>query len=508
MLQPIESDIIRYLKNTKASGDYHDFATKYGHSSETQISEVLWLCNALVSNSGLKVRNCSIVWFTNNDAPHPIGSSEFDDAMQKADDLKSLRPELQLVPLKETFNGQLFYEEFMKQVMKDRDDIEIPEPTIDSDDLAKRLFTRDHRNRALTYLSVNIMDKPFFGVGIYSFTSKKREPKPETISRVSKEIVKAKRAYKYGQVSDDPDNFTDFSERLTAEKTIKYVEVGGEKVKFTPMETYEMKQFMQPSIRILGFKPMDSYNPLFHKRSPYFVYPHERQIKHSTKTFRALWETCLNENKFIFCIAGLRLKSYPRFVALIPQRENQAQTQFDGFRMEFLPYTGELRDLSDHHPVRKEVDDDALAAMTKAISKLTINYDVTMFKNPAMAKIYNKIERIEFSEEGDAFEDVSVPKVHEQDRRMGEYMNKATEMFSDIEDIVSKKRATDSAGGGSAPKKAALDINEDMLVDSCKKGNLKNVNVAMLREYLKSKNVTGLSKLTKDQLVAKVIENN
>jgi ATP-dependent DNA helicase 2 subunit 1 len=510
VLQSIESDIIRYIKNTKASGDYHNFANKYGHSSQTPISEVLWLCHALASNSGLQVRNCSIVWFTNNDAPHPPNSTEFKDAMEKTNDLKSLHLDLQMVPLKDNFDGSLFYHEFMAHMMKDRDEIELPASSRDADDIAKRLFTRDYRNRALSYLTVEIFDKPHFGVGIYTFTSKKRETKPETISRVTKEIVRTKRSFKYGQMSagggDDEHNVS-FNEKLSAEKAVKYLEVGGEKIKFTPLETYEMKQFMQPSIKILGFKPMSSYLSHNHKRSPYFVYPDERTIKHSYTTFRALWETCLSMNKFILCIASLRLKSYPRFFALIPQRENAKRTQFDGFRMEFLPYSGEIRDLSDYIPGKKEVSSDVIEAATKAISKLTINYDVTMFKNPAIANIYNKIERVEFSDDVEEWEDVSMPKVNEQDRRMGAFVDTLLEAFADVQDTSSKRKATDNPGGSTA-KKVAADIDEGVLVDLCKQGNVKNVTVGMLRDYLKIKNVPGVAKLNKSQLIEKVVEMN
>ncbi|KAG5681796.1 hypothetical protein PVAND_011204 [Polypedilum vanderplanki] len=507
-LQSIESDIIRFIKNMKASGDYHDFATKYGHSKDTQLSEVLWLCNALVSNSGIFVRNCTIVWFTDNDQPHQLNTPEYTSVMQKTADLHNLHPDFQLVPLKETFKKDLFYNEFLQNIMKDRDEIEFPTPTIDTDELARRLLTRSYRNRALSYLTVEILDRPQFSVGIYTFTSKKSGPRSETISRVTKEVVKSKRSYKYGHFKEDneDDLNVSFNEKLTAEKTIKYLEVGGEKVKFTPLETYEMKQFMQPAIKILGFKPLETFNPLNHKRSPYFVYPSENQIKHSTKTFRALWETCLNKSKYILCIVCLRLKSNPRFVALIPQRENANQTQFDGFRMEFLPFAGEIRDLSQKMPVRKEVSDKALTEMAKAISKLTINYDVTMFKNPAISKLYNKIERIEFSEDvEDPPEDVTLPKVEEQDRRIDAYASVLKEMYSDLTDKSSKRKATCTQGGSSA-KKPALDINEDMLVELCKKDDVKNINVPVLREYLKSKNVSGLSKMNKEQLVRKIVE--
>lgn len=510
-LQLIEADLIRYFKNTKESPDYNDFDSKYGHSHDVSFADLLWLCNSLVTHSGMKIRNCSLVFFTNNDSPHDNNSVEFGNARQKTKDLKNLYPDFQLIPMKlsdgRNFDGNLFYKEFISQLM-DSGDVDIPEVSLNVDWLFKRLFQNDYRNRALQYLTVEILNRPQFSVGIYGFTTKKKgEPQSITLSRATKEIIKSKRSYKYGKYElDNVENDANISlnEKLSAEKTVKYIEIGGEKIKFTPLETYEMKQFMQPSIKILGFKPMEYFKQFIHKKSAYFVYPSEKRIKNSTQIFRALWESCLNANKIIICIVALRLKSYPRFAALIPQREDVNANRFDGFRMEFIPFTGEVRDHEEHIPKIGKVDDETVDTMRKAISKLTINYDSSLFKNPSVAKIYNKIEKIEFNEDDEQLEDLTLPKVQQQDERIKIHITALSELIDGFDEVVPKRKATEPKGGNA--KKAATDINHEYILNLCRENNTKGITVAILRDYLRSKNISGSSSMKKDDLIAKVVE--
>lgn len=512
-LQKVEVDMIRYLKSSIKSEDYNDFHKKYGHSKDAKISDVLWLCTSLISQSGVKVRNISVAWFTDNDLPHQVGSIEFKEAIEKTKDILNYQPDFQIFPLKEDFDGDLFYKDFMSKILEqDSSEIEFPSAIFDVKKIVKLLLRRDFRRRALAYVSVEISEKAKFGVGIYGFMRSHSEPKPVIVSRVTKQVISTTRTFKYGYVPDqnDSDEFDfeniKYNEKLTAEKAVKYLELGGKKVAFTPLEVYEMKQVMQPKIKILGFKPRDSIQPLNYIRAPYFIYPSETRIKNSTVFFRALWQNLLDQNKIAICIFTMRLKSFPRFVALIPQRQDDSITNcFDGFRMEFIPFSGDIRNLSDQMCKEKEVSDDVVNTLRSAVSKLVVDYEPSMFKNPTIATIYNKVEKIEFDEDDEeALADNTLPQTHAQDEIIGPYVAKLSEIFDGFDENIKRKAAQ---SGGGATKKAAVDLNPELILELCKKRDTKNITVAMLKEYLKSKNVTGgLSSLKKDDLIAKVLK--
>jgi ATP-dependent DNA helicase 2 subunit 1 len=504
------------------SEDYMDFVAKFGHSNNAKVADVLWLCTSVMSM--IKIRSLQICWFTDKSTPHTKGSNLFKETCTKAEELSYLIPDFRIIPLETGFDFDAFYLPFMSRIMgRDEDEITLPKEINLSDNtkvetLVGQLLRQDYTHRALSYISMEISEKVKFGVGVYNFTRKKTEPTSVKLDRVTNQPIEFKRQYKYAKLPEEDENDIDLersvmlSEILTADKTIKYLEVGNEKVKFTPLEVYETRQVMQPKIKLLGFKPLSAFKSDMHLKNPYFIYPSDRFIKGSTSIFRALWETCLRNEKFALCIFTMRLKSFPRVVALIPQEEDNSLNTYDGFRLEFLPYASDIRELSQTYckeEVLKETDEGLVNAVTSMIGKCAISYSTSMIKNPVNEKIYNAIESSVFNEEKSTAEDNSKPNVEAQDARIAKYVAEIKEYVGDFEEaLAAKRKATAASEGGSKPKKAALDINFEMILEKCKAGEAKNITVPFLKEYLKEKNVSGLSKMTKEDLIAKIVELN
>ncbi|XP_070494312.1 ATP-dependent DNA helicase 2 subunit 1 [Chironomus tepperi] len=514
-LHKVEADSIRFIKNTKESDDYNDFDNRYGHSNNAKISDVLWLCNSLVSHCGSKVHSLTVFWITDNQIPHDLNSVLYNEAMAKAKDLQYLKMHFELCPMRRDFDIEKFYTELMSKVMDTEVDALDPTFTFDVQTLKTKFMLHDPRCRALSYLTVEISDKAKFGVGIYSQLSKTKEPKPVMIDRKSKEVVRSHRNFKYGKLEEaenDIEAEINFDQKLTADKSVKYLEIGGRKVKFTPLEVYEMKQVIQPKVKILGFKPKESFNPINHKRSCYFVFPNDKHIKNSTKMFRALWETCLKSNKIVYCAFSMRLKSYPELAVMIPVEENEDLYTNDGFLLEFLPYTEDIRDVSKFivKDTEEECEEDEAIdkAMASVMSKLTVNYDPMYFRNPVIAKIYNKLEEIEFNEDPEEFEDTTMPDTKLQEDRIGKFVATLSDIFGGFEEAsTTKRKAPKSTDGPPGKKRAAEDINFDLVHELCKKNDIKSLTNDMLKDYLKFKNVSGLTKLKKADLVQLVVNN-
>ena len=313
-MKPISADTIHFLKRMQEF-DLNDFSNKYGHAEDTKIADVLWLCSSLFSNAGFKLRLSSIFWMTNNDSPHDPFNNNFQQAYRRAKDSQQLNWDFRMVPLKEDFDGNKFYKELICNIIDEEPtEFEFPKFLVDENELKKRVFRRDYRKRIISNVEMKIGDDMKIGIGIYSLTHKSTMPTKIMLSRDTKQVITATRGYKYGKINEDEDLNTqeEADQKLTAAQTIKYQEVGCEKVKFTPIEAYEIKQILDPGLKILGFKTRKIISMHNHIKSSYFIYPTESTIKNSTIFFRALWEKCLELDVVAIGIFTMRLKSLPR----------------------------------------------------------------------------------------------------------------------------------------------------------------------------------------------------
>lgn len=67
-----------------------------------------------------------------------------------------------------------------------------------------------------------------------------------------------------------------------------FVKAGGEKVEFSPEEIQQIKTFGEPSLVLLGFKPIERLKVYHNVRSSYFIYPDDERVQNSSKFFHGL----------------------------------------------------------------------------------------------------------------------------------------------------------------------------------------------------------------------------
>ena len=114
------------------------------------------------------------------------------------------------------------------------------------------------------------------------------------------------------------------------------------KIYFTKNEIKELKTFGNPSLILMGFKPLYTLKPYYNYKPSYFMYPNEKRINGSTIAFNSLIKAMISLKKY--CVARFiyRKTSIPRFVALIAQdskyNKNNEQIQYPGMAVIFLPY--------------------------------------------------------------------------------------------------------------------------------------------------------------------------
>ena len=116
-----------------------------------------------------------------------------------------------------------------------------------------------------------------------------------------------------------------------------------ERVYFTKDEMKELKTFGNPSLTLMGFKPLERLKSYHQIKPSQFIYPDEERCNGSTLAFNALIQAMTQLKQFAVCRYIFRKVSVPRFVALVAQNEDPEKNIDPGMNMIFLPYADDIR---------------------------------------------------------------------------------------------------------------------------------------------------------------------
>lgn len=196
-MQPLNKECIQYFKNFRQSNDFFDFANKYGSSTGSCFSESLWLCSRLIMRCNYKLVNSKIILFTNNEQPHSAGNVELRKAYERAKDLFDINCIVDLVPMVDEFNLDLFYKEFLCAVHElEPDEFRINKPAEQRKALLQRLFRRNFRkNSCMRHLQLHLGDDLAIECDVHSFTRKAQKPSAVKILKENNDVVIAKRVH-------------------------------------------------------------------------------------------------------------------------------------------------------------------------------------------------------------------------------------------------------------------------------------------------------------------------
>lgn len=343
-LKPLSKDIIQYFKGFRQSDDFLDFDNKYGSSHGSNFSEALWLCSRLIIRCTYKLNSSKICLFTNNDQPHMPGTNELQQTFIRATDLKMNNITVNLVPMVDEdneFDMNLFYKEFLCAIWDiESDEFRCNQPNAQRYILLNRLYCRDFRKNCLRHMKFELGDGLAISCDIHSFTRIAKKPTAINIVRETNEVANPKRSYfatnpnPEAATNPNPDaesnlnpgavsNPAPDTESNANRESVKQVEVFpsdlmrvqsfcGKDILFTSEELTQIKSLIEPGIRLIGFKPMSTLKPRWFVKNCSFLYPSENKIKGSTKLFRALWEKCLEKEKYALCTLTYRVKTPPK----------------------------------------------------------------------------------------------------------------------------------------------------------------------------------------------------
>ncbi|XP_055548745.1 ATP-dependent DNA helicase 2 subunit 1 isoform X2 [Wyeomyia smithii] len=493
LFMPLSNPSAESIKNIidlRGSEDFMDFKRKYGHSEESNMSDVLWFCSL-------------------NDEPHAAGSYEYQQTFIKAKDLQQLDVNLILVPLSSDFNDRKFYREFLCTVANENpNEFHFPCYQDSRERLLNRIFRRDFKKKALSHLKLQISETIEVGVNLYSLSRKTRYPKRVMLLRDTNELVASKKSY---QTVSKEDCSPTYKPLLPGDQR-KTLATGGVKVTFTVDEVVSMKQIFQPGLRLLGFKPLSKVSPLNHIRSSLFMYPDENNIDGSSVLFRALYERCLAKQKAILCLLTMRRKQHSKLVALIPQQncvdDDGEPFRHSGFRIEFIPYAADIRKLEAFERSTPDISEEQVDVFKAIAKKIRFKYNPAQFENPVLSTMYTNIEALLFDRVNHVEYDSTKPDDDRIDAKVGCFVSILQDMFG--EDIVNapKKRikVTSEEGSNSKKPRTIADVNSTSIHDAIRNGKTGSLSVAILRAYLQQEGVEGISKLNKAALIEKLKE--
>lgn len=209
-------------------------------------------------------------------------------------------------------------------------------------------------------------------------------------------------------------------EKVEIRKAYKF---GGESITFTPEEISALRNFGDPVIRLLGFKPLTMIPIWAHYKQATFIYPSEDQYIGSTRTFSALQQTLLEKDKvgIVFYIA--RKNSSPVIAALIPGAEKLGeqgeQLMPAGMWLVPLPYADDIRSNPEMTSLIR-APDDLIDKMRQVVQQLQLPkamYDPSKYPNPALQWHYKILQALALEEDlPEVPEDKTIPKYRQIDK--------------------------------------------------------------------------------------------
>lgn len=212
-------------------------------------------------------------------------------------------------------------------------------------------------------------------------------------------------------------------EKVEIKKAYKF---GGEQIIFTPEEISEIRNFGDPGIRIIGFKPQ-SMLPIWANFKPStFIYPSEDDYVGSTRVFSALQQKLLKDKKMAIAWFVARKNASPVIAAILPGAEkldeHGAQIVPAGMWLCPLPFADDIRQNPETSILR--APEPLIDRMREVVQQLQLPkavYDPVKYPNPALQWHYCILQALALDEDlPEQPEDKTIPKYRQIDKRAGQ----------------------------------------------------------------------------------------
>ncbi|KAL4913851.1 SPOC like C-terminal domain-containing protein [Aspergillus aurantiobrunneus] len=305
----------------------------------------------------------------------------------------------------------------------------------------------------------------------------------------------------------------------------KAYKFGGDQVSFTPEEQRGLRDFGEPVIRIIGFKPLSALPFWANVKHPLFIYPSEEDYVGSTRVFSALYQKLLRDQKVALVWYIARKAAGPVLGTMMAGEEkvdeNGVQKFPPGLWILPLPFADDVR--QNPEATLQVAPEPLIDQMRTIIQQLQLPkgvYEPQKYPNPSLQWHYRILQALALDEDvPEKPEDKTLPKYRQIDKRAGSYVlswadelekQYATITANGPKSTLAKRPAKGNTADKAAPpaKKVKAESGTGNIQDEVQKhyenGTLSKLTVASLKEYLMAQGRSAAGK--KAELVERVAE--
>ncbi|KAE8349922.1 ATP-dependent DNA helicase II subunit 1 [Aspergillus coremiiformis] len=489
-------------------------------ASEERVSmaNVLFCANQIFTSKAPNFLSRRLFIVTDNDDPHGDNKSFRSAATVRAKDLYDLGVTIELFPISRPdhdFNTSKFYDDIIYKASPSDPDAPVylqtdPKPSPATRDgislLTTLLSSINSRSvpRRAHFSNMPLELGPDLKISVSGYLLFKREETARNsfiwLGGENPQIVKGVTT----QIADDTARTI---EKWEIKKAYKF---GGDQVTFTPEEMKELRNFGDPVIRIIGFKPLSALPFWANVKHPFFIYPSEEDFVGSTRVFSALHQTLLRDKKAALVWFIARKNAGPVLGAMFAGEEKVDETDVQKFPPGMwiipLPFADDVRQNPETAlHVAPEPLIDQMRFIVQQLQLPKASYEPLKYPNPALQWHYRILQALALDEDlPEKPEDKTVPRYRQIDKRTGDYvLSWAEELEKQYANISAlgpksilvkrsaKDRPSEAEDAAQKPtKKVKVETNEQGVEDIVRahyqKGALSKLTVPVLKDFLTS----------------------
>lgn len=498
---------------------------------EVSMANVLFCANQIFTTKAPSFSSRRLFLVTDNDLPHASNRDARNSAAVRAKDLYDLGVIIELFPISRPdheFDRSRFYNDIVYSTTPTDPDAPMPLTSeiksVNAADgisllqsLLSSIASRATPRRAL-FSNLPFEIGPGLKTSVKGFIIIKRQEPKRT-------------SYVYLPSDDEKPKIAVGSSTLMAEdtaRTVEKVEVrkayrfGGETISFSADELAKIKNFGDPVLRIIGFKPISLLPVWANTKQCTFIYPSEEDFIGSTRVFSALQQKLLKDDKIGIAWFVPRRNATPVLAALLPgaeQRDEEgSQTMPPGLWIRPLPFADDIREPPETSLVK--APDELIDRMRIIVQQLQLpggKYVPSKYPNPSLQWFYRILQALALDEDmPEHAEDKTLPRWKQIHKRAGQYVidwgTELDQYYQAWQKDSNKhvkptatgaaKRTKAEASASAAPKKVKKEDGEDeVLADAdmkaaYEKNTLNKLTIAVLKQWLQAKgvNLKGISK--------------
>jgi len=508
-------------------------------SEEVSMTDLLFCANQIFTTKAPNFSSRRLFLVTDNDNPHANSRDARNSAAVRAKDLYDLGVTIELFPISHPdrdppyiFDRRKFYNDIVYSTVPSDPDAPVPlnqdvapassSTTPDGITLLQSLLSSiasraAPRRAQFSNLPFEIGPRLRISVKGYIILIR-QQPKRTSYIYLPPDGENPQIAIDSGTlVADDTARTVEKSEVRRAYK------FGGETVTFSLEEMARIKDFGDPVLRIIGFKPLDAL-PIWASLKPStFIYPSEEDYIGSTRTFSALHQKLLTARKFALAWSIPRRNASPRLTAILPSSATDTTDSIipTGLWVKELPFADDIRQPPPDISLVRTTDPltDAMRVIVQQLHLPHAVYDPRKYPNPSLQWFYRILQALALDEDlPEQPDDRTKPRWRQMHKRAGSYAVVWGKLLDEefrrwqaarAREVPGGKRGVGVAEAGARKKPRIKTENEkglgvptdaDMRTAFAKDA-VGKLTVGALRSWLTGKGVKGLGGKKKGELV-------